>query len=501
MQIRCCNSQKSTGRHREEYGQAVDYVERALYAYERAFLGAFSFASGNNRLDFDRVENRPFFLAIHRQVIPTTPRLLISLDPLSDPHGVYLHLDYLCVKAGLGDWLLDVWSVYRSTTNEDSGEFMDPSVLPGWSYARALILRAKEKEKKERGEDFEEQSTEALRQAILGFPSIVPLLADKCEISLSAEVRGHKAFRIHTDRIGLSPEESILHLLSHLYAQRSSSLWKSSGHTSWLSSTSNSLLSTLSSQRTHPIRDRFLRTFSSLTLRHSIYRHVFVLEQTHAQPQNRALTAFIPPDITQGRQLACDPLPPPTALSTYDAAFFVGSEDPFALGATRLRRRTQAEERLLARLIPDAATRAQILAFYDQNPWIAAQVPGGVVEFVQMMAEMPEDALQEMMLGAEMMREAGAGVGVQPGLAERGAMPGELLDEDIEVFWEAEEGGEVDDMPRGHQQGRVDTEEEEEEEEEVAPMPIRVVRNLLNRLWGGAPAQDDSSDDDGAGSA
>lgn len=52
-----------------EYSQAVDYVSRALYAYERAFLGAFSFTSGNNRLDFDRVENRPFFLAIHRQVM------------------------------------------------------------------------------------------------------------------------------------------------------------------------------------------------------------------------------------------------------------------------------------------------------------------------------------------------------------------------------------------------------------------------------------------------
>lgn len=262
----------------------------------------------------------------------------------------------------------------------------------------------------------------------------------------------------------MSPEESTLNLLSHLYAQRSSPLWKSSGHASWLSSTSNSLLSTLFTQHTHPIRDRFLRTFSSLTLRHSIYRHIFVLEQTHAQPQNRALTAFLPPDITQGRHLACDPLPPHSAFSTYDAAFFAGSEDPFALGLTRSRRRTQAEERLLARLIPDAATRAQILAFYDQNPWIAAQVPGGAVEFVQLMAEMPEDALHEMMLGAEMIRDAGGAAGVQPGLADRGAMPGELPEEEIEVFWEAEEGGrDVDGLPHD---GRVDTVEDEEDGEE-----------------------------------
>ena len=111
-----------------------------------------------------------------------------------------------------------------------------------------------------------------------------------------------------------------------------------------------------------------------------------------------------------------------------------------------------------------------MLAFYDQNPWIAAQVPGGVVEFVQMMAEMPEDALQEMMLGAEMMREAGAG-GVQPGLADRGVMPGELPDEAVEVFWEADEGGggDVDDVPHGQagqQEGRAEEEEGDEEEDD-----------------------------------
>lgn len=39
-----------------------------MFTYERAFVGSFNFTSGLNRLDFDRVENRPFFLAIHRHV-------------------------------------------------------------------------------------------------------------------------------------------------------------------------------------------------------------------------------------------------------------------------------------------------------------------------------------------------------------------------------------------------------------------------------------------------
>ena len=40
--------------------------------------------------------------------------------------------------------------------------------------------------------------TQALKQAVLDFPSVVPLLADKAEIVLSAEVRSQPAFGIHT---------------------------------------------------------------------------------------------------------------------------------------------------------------------------------------------------------------------------------------------------------------------------------------------------------------
>jgi hypothetical protein len=52
-----------------EHSQAADFMDRAIFTYERAFVGAFTFTNGLNRLDFDRVENRPFFLALHRQVM------------------------------------------------------------------------------------------------------------------------------------------------------------------------------------------------------------------------------------------------------------------------------------------------------------------------------------------------------------------------------------------------------------------------------------------------
>jgi hypothetical protein len=53
--------------HCVEYAPAFDFVDRALFTYERAFVGAFNFTSGV-RLEFDCVENRTFYLAVHGQV-------------------------------------------------------------------------------------------------------------------------------------------------------------------------------------------------------------------------------------------------------------------------------------------------------------------------------------------------------------------------------------------------------------------------------------------------
>jgi hypothetical protein len=52
-----------------EHATATDFVERALYAYERAFVGGLPLAAGTHRLNFDDATNRPFFLALHRNVL------------------------------------------------------------------------------------------------------------------------------------------------------------------------------------------------------------------------------------------------------------------------------------------------------------------------------------------------------------------------------------------------------------------------------------------------
>lgn len=66
--------------------------------------------------------------------------------------------------------------------------------------------------------------------------------------------------------------------------------------------------------------------------------------------------------VTASGALACDPLPPATAMSKYDEVFFEGVEDAFSGGGRRgqTRRERALDERRLAQMIPDAAVRRQL---------------------------------------------------------------------------------------------------------------------------------------------
>lgn len=68
------------------------------------------------------------------------------------------------------------------------------------------------------------------------------------------------------------------------------------------------------------------------------------------------LFGFLPSHLLSGRQFACDPLPPPGAVTQYDVAFFAGAEDPSSFSQSRRRLTRQLEQ-----VIPNRHEREMFL--------------------------------------------------------------------------------------------------------------------------------------------
>ncbi|KAF8622426.1 hypothetical protein AX15_007010 [Amanita polypyramis BW_CC] len=490
-------------RHREEWAQAVDFVDRALFTYERSFIGTFNFTSGQNRMDFDRVENRPFFLAIHRQISDLQRRgcvraafefakLLYSLEPWSDPHGALFHLDLLALKApGMNQWLLDVYDVFslrrlgRSQESRDTR--MDPSVLPGWMYSRALALWMSEDTKKDRDH---KASSEALKEAILTFPSVVPLLADKTDTSIPDSIRAHKDFKIEVDGARLSLANAMLHMLSHLYAQHAFSIWKDPAHNEWFTSVLSSLSTSLPPcLPATPERIEFLRLYEkSSNLRYSAYRHVVVLESSY-----RRLFSFIPEKVSNSRSLACDPLPPLSAVTRYDDTFFEGVEDTFSMFGTRTRRQREADRGRIARF--DEGLLRHVQELLNAFPQVAENHGGDALQLMQELQEMPEGLLEDVLAQLQITLDE----------RDEGRMPGNFDNGGVDVAGHDERhdvvehggvgGGQVEEEGVG---GEDEDDEDEDEDEEAPSALLRGFRNVLGRLWGARFTNEESTSEDEA---
>lgn len=298
---------------------------------------------------------RPFSDLQRRGCVRTAfefARLLLSLNPSTDPHGAALHLEHIAIKANMAQWFIDMYDFCNSQPIYPFRNARhNPSTLPGWAYSHALALHILEKD------DDHRASTAALSEAVQDFPSIVPLLADKLEVSLSDTIRGHPSCKIETEEGSLSLVDAVLHMVSHLYAQRSYQLWKD--HSSWFAETVSTTFAffpqvKLPNTMRH---ENFCNLTGNMGLRFSFFRHVQVLS---SDTNYRRLLAFFPGyTFNEASFLTCDPIPPPQAVSIYNAKFFENSEDLFAY-RPRTQREREMDRRILAQMVPDPAFREQL---------------------------------------------------------------------------------------------------------------------------------------------
>lgn len=273
-----------------------------------------------------------------------------------------------------------------------------------------------------------------LQSAFEHYPTVLALLADKLDVRVPEAVQAVPAFKVILDSsyvlkysqlpsknsllisVFRTEEDSIVHLLSHLYAYRSgNSIWKTPEIGAWFQDALTSFSASLPLLSPSPTLELFRSPPTSLfssssdkpesrikeKTRWSVYRHILTNPSLPT-----SLRGFVPPYIVAKVGVAADPLPPSPSQTAgkgtwYNDAFFIDAattdESPDGTGAPgrprrQTRRERENEERNLARLIPDRAQRNEIATLHSRLVTNLAGMGMGVglLQFAQMVQENPE---------------------------------------------------------------------------------------------------------------
>lgn len=340
-------------RHQGDLGQAADFNDRALFALERCASPYFtsclsSTSSGPPVVNFNKIENRAFYLALHRNIgflgrrgtwrtALEWSKLLLGLgQDGEDHHAALLWIDFLAIKSRQHRWLLEMIQKLdeqrsRASSVSHVDELSVPAKTPidatdkeaagegtgyagtldwcvGLAYSRALAFRAVEKEESDK---THARSNAALRLAIARFPAVVPLICNKAGVDLPSTIAGHPLFQLQS-RFSAS-KDTLADLLTHIYVLRSESLWKEEGYAQWLRKTTMDVSPTLTADFDLPEKQRKSQpAVASHNTRQGIYRHVLVSDVPDTVRQQ--LIAYLPPSITGSSEEmdSFDPVPPRT---------------------------------------------------------------------------------------------------------------------------------------------------------------------------------------------
>ncbi|GAA5857389.1 hypothetical protein JCM5353_004402, partial [Sporobolomyces roseus] len=301
-----------------DLGAAATHLSRALYALSAPLPATFT--SGNFRLPFSQVENRAFFLGLARQVAILHKRgtwrtgfefakIALGAGGGDDPVGMLCWIDFLAPKAGQNDWFLKFVPTLDAAYPD-----MNITSYPGLAFAKALVLRNMEEEKKESNE----KSTEALRSAILRFPMVATLLSNSLAFDLPPAMVSNK--RAQPDGAFTKNPSYLLSLLSELYVARSAPLWKDPASLSWLRKTVVTATPSLDDSSLEDVKvgqELFEKgPWDEGVAPAGVIRAAFISEIASIRP-------YLPPSTRSGTTYSFDPLPPTSSTATfYDDSYF-----------------------------------------------------------------------------------------------------------------------------------------------------------------------------------
>jgi len=294
----------------EDSQMATELIERTLFAMEAAFHPLFNLSVGISRLDYRRQENRAFYLALYRHMTYVGSRacyrtalelskVIINLDPVSDPLGVILIVDFFALRSNQHNWLIRVYNEWESTKNL--------SQLPNMAYSIAVakFQRANQKDvrdTKEAGAAMAEADS-CLKYALTMFPSALLPLLDKCGIEADAKAATSPFFlEGHTSK-GLE-------ILVGMYVHRSYHIWKDPALLPWLERNVNSVLEDVQAQ-TDLVKDCATKRKARYQgTPKNILRHVIISDV-------KEVASSLPRSLSETAILSYDPLPPSDSIDTY----------------------------------------------------------------------------------------------------------------------------------------------------------------------------------------
>uniref|UniRef100_A0A3Q3WZW9 Uncharacterized protein n=1 Tax=Mola mola TaxID=94237 RepID=A0A3Q3WZW9_MOLML len=294
-----------------------ELIKRALYSFECAFHPLFSLTSGTSRLDYLRPENRAFYLALYKHVMflekrgcPRTAleycKLILSLDPESDPLCMLLLIDFLMLRCREYQSLLQFyqdWEVKFTLCHRNLSQ------LPNFAFSTALChfcLSQQEDVDHEESNRQRHKADQMLQNALIMFPGVLMPLLDLCTVQPDATVTSH-AFFGPKSQIGQPPA---LAELTALYVGRTCSLWKETGVMLWLEESVKEVLRKVDDQ--DPLVDdcQNKRKQRYQSAPKNIHRHVLLSEIKEA-------ISSLPLEVTSQPVMGFDPLPPQDSVISY----------------------------------------------------------------------------------------------------------------------------------------------------------------------------------------
>uniref|UniRef100_A0AAQ5Z7S0 Transcription factor 25 (basic helix-loop-helix) n=1 Tax=Amphiprion ocellaris TaxID=80972 RepID=A0AAQ5Z7S0_AMPOC len=303
-------------RIQEDQEMARDLIERALYSFECAFHPLFSLTSGTSRLDYLRPENRAFYLALYKHMMflekrgcPRTAleycKLILSLDPDSDPLCMLLLVDFLTLRSREYHSLLQL--------HQDWEEHRNLSQLPNFAFSTALChfhLSQQEDTDPEESDKQRQIADQMLQDALIMFPGVLMPLLDLCTVQADPAVTSHSFFGPKS-QLGQPPA---LAELTALYVGRTFNLWREAAVMLWLEESVKEVLCRVNAK--DPLKHSLITIISKLKMQRyqsaprNIHRHVLLSEIKEA-------TSSLPLEVTTQPVMGFDPLPPLDSVISY----------------------------------------------------------------------------------------------------------------------------------------------------------------------------------------